>query len=68
MGEGFSIPRALKPVKGAKIEIKINNVQAGRNNDMAPEFYPEETILGYVSFKLEKPYKAKSISVGFCGF
>ena len=35
---------------------------------MAPEFYPEETILGFVSFKLEKPYKAKSISVGFCGF
>ena len=35
---------------------------------MAPEFFPDETILGYVSFKLEKPYKAKSISVGFCGF
>ena len=68
MGEGFSTPRALKPVKGAKIEIEVSNIVPGRNNEMAPEFYPEETILGEVWFKIEKPYKAKSISVGFCGF
>ena len=35
---------------------------------MAPEFYPDETIMGTVRFKLEKAYKAKSIQVGFCGF
>ena len=68
MGEGFSTPRALKPVKGAKIEIEIKNIIEGRNNEMAPEFYPDETIMGTVRFKLEKAYKAKSIQVGFCGF
>ena len=67
MGEDLSKPQNLKPIKGAKIDIRVLNIVEGRNTSPNPEFFPDENIQGVVILSLTKPFKAHSLSVGLCG-